>query len=287
MGSPYGRIGLAGGILAYTDPHSTLRAFDRDTGKCLWHKAFPSALGWLHAQGEVFVVGGWRGYTDLFALDALTGDARWTLPAKGEGLHSTRVHTDSASLVIAEAAEGGRLRVHDLVTGALTQIIPLPGPWAARPLEWASPSSAPGDPLIFKISDARLAALSGSPLTPRFIDLPVPVTSQEPRLSGDRLPFTTSGRRLAVFRAGQVRVYDDVWTQWPWLTPFASLDDRRFAYATSEGLVGIIDEEAGPVARVRIGKRVGTALHKVGDVLILGSWSGEVVGLEVRSGWGV
>lgn len=84
----WGSLAATRGRVFYLNQHSRLVALDRETGDALWTRDLPNYYGWLHAYGETVVVGGWRGYTDIFALDAAEGGDRWTLPATQTSLHS-------------------------------------------------------------------------------------------------------------------------------------------------------------------------------------------------------
>jgi len=48
-----------------------------DSGADLWRVELPGINGWLVPAGRSLLVGGWRGYTPLVAIDVATGTVRW------------------------------------------------------------------------------------------------------------------------------------------------------------------------------------------------------------------
>ena len=86
----------------YLNQHSHLQAHERTTGDPLWSRELNLMNGWLHACGNRVIVGGWRGYTDIVALDATDGRLCWSRDARSAGLHSTRVHAGSKTLIVAD-----------------------------------------------------------------------------------------------------------------------------------------------------------------------------------------
>ena len=107
--SPYGWLAFNDRSVFYLNQHAHLIAVDRKTGEHRWSRMLEGINGWLHALGTTVVVGGWRGYTDILVIDADDGKTRWTKSARNGALHSTRIHTESNTLVVAELG-GKRIR---------------------------------------------------------------------------------------------------------------------------------------------------------------------------------
>jgi outer membrane protein assembly factor BamB len=55
------------------------RPHDLMTGDVQWTAEQRGMWGWLVPAGDVLVLGGWRGYTPVVALDVMTGKQRWKL----------------------------------------------------------------------------------------------------------------------------------------------------------------------------------------------------------------
>ena len=68
--SPYGWLAFNDQSVFYLNQHSHLIAVDRKTGEHRWSRNLLVINGWLHASGEAVVVGGWRGHSDILAVDA-------------------------------------------------------------------------------------------------------------------------------------------------------------------------------------------------------------------------
>ncbi len=102
IGNPYGWIAVNERAAFYQNQHAHLIAVDRSSGEFLWSRDLQGINGWLHASTERVIVGGWRGYTDILALDANDGTTCWSRGARRSRIHSTRIHAESGTLVVAE-----------------------------------------------------------------------------------------------------------------------------------------------------------------------------------------
>ena len=67
----------------YLNQHSRLQCHDAETGEAQWAEELRGYNGWLVPAGPTLLVGGWRGYAPLVALDVTTGAPRWQENWKG------------------------------------------------------------------------------------------------------------------------------------------------------------------------------------------------------------
>lgn len=64
-----------------------LSCWDLRTGAVLWNVALPRFTGYITATDDTVLIGGWRGYTDLTALDSDTGRLRWSTSGRPATVH--------------------------------------------------------------------------------------------------------------------------------------------------------------------------------------------------------
>ena len=114
--SPYGWLAFNDRSVFALNQHAHLIAVDRKAGEHRWSRMLEGVNGWPHALGTTVVVGGWRGYTDILVIDGDDGKTRWTRSARNRALHSTRIHAESSTLVVAEL-EDKRIRFVRLADG--------------------------------------------------------------------------------------------------------------------------------------------------------------------------
>jgi outer membrane protein assembly factor BamB len=93
--------------LAIAGPHcmvlpqdtSQLLCWDLDTGERVWSVDLPPMTGHLVIADDTVLVGGWRGYTPLRALDAATGQLRWETDDR---VHTVRPAATGSGFLIGE-----------------------------------------------------------------------------------------------------------------------------------------------------------------------------------------
>jgi outer membrane protein assembly factor BamB len=61
----------------YLNQHSRVQCHDAQTGEAQCAEDLRGYNGWLVPAGPVLLIGGWRGYAPLVALDVTTGAPRW------------------------------------------------------------------------------------------------------------------------------------------------------------------------------------------------------------------
>ncbi len=82
--TPWGWLAATDTAIMYLNQHSMLQSWAQDSGDFLWKRELSpdhrQPYGYLVAARDVILTGGWRGYTALHGLDALTGVSLWSYP---------------------------------------------------------------------------------------------------------------------------------------------------------------------------------------------------------------
>lgn len=108
----------------YLNQHSRLQCHLAGTGEALWVSNVHGINGWLETTGQVILVGGWRGYTPLGALDAASGEPCWQLNWRGRQRLAKPV-IGPWGIAVA-SLDAPLVRFLDPETGTLTGEVPLP-----------------------------------------------------------------------------------------------------------------------------------------------------------------
>jgi outer membrane protein assembly factor BamB len=158
--NPYGWLAVHQRTVFYLNQHSHLIAVDRLTGEPQWSLDLHGINGWLHAYRDRVVVGGWRGYTDVLALDADDGRACWTLDARRGQLHSTRVYAESETLVVAEQ-QAKRILFVRLADGEQVGECPTDG-WEQEFAEHPSGTATANAPAVLDSGQNEFFVIAGT-----------------------------------------------------------------------------------------------------------------------------
>jgi hypothetical protein len=264
--------------------HSRLDVFDRRTGTLFWSRELRGINGWLHAFGSTVVVGGWRGYSDIVALDAADGTIRWTRPGRKTALHSTRVHGASSSLLVAAGGDPGTFMFVDLLTGDLKASYQVPGSWGRTFSERPGGTSG-SEPLVVERDDASFTLVTGTQPTVTEIRVPESIASANLRVAEGVVPYMTPSGELVAWSLGESRLLrlGAVQHNRRDVLPFAVLGEDLFAYGTSFGMLGVTSTAVENRRARRVSKRVSTAIVKMDGALVFGTAGGTVVAYSVLS----
>jgi hypothetical protein len=281
--NPWGSLAVTRDSVFYLNQHSLLVALDRVTGEARWSRDLVGVNGWLHAGGERVVVGGWRGYTDILALAACDGTTVWRHAARGQALHSTRIHVASHTLVVADSANGGQVSFLDLHTGQERRRIEAPGTWRETFVEHPTSTGHPDVAVILTQGEQGLAVVRWSQPRPTLVVPGRSVWSMNITCARHVVPFLTREGQLVVWS-----IENDTETEFGKLEhnrrdqlPFVALDDRKFVVGTSFGWLEFLSGTSKN--KLRVGKRVSTDLAMSGPIITFGSGSGEVMGVRWRN----
>ncbi|MBF5032827.1 PQQ-binding-like beta-propeller repeat protein [Micromonospora sp. ANENR4] len=97
---------------------------DLRTGSLVWRAPVPPYTGHLVVDEDTVLVGGWRGYTALRALDRETGTTRWATTARV----ATVRPAVAGGVVVVGALGGSELRILDADSGDEVRRLALPEP---------------------------------------------------------------------------------------------------------------------------------------------------------------
>lgn len=281
IGSPYGWLAFNDRSVFYLDQHAHLIAVDRKTGEHRWSRDLSGTNGWLHALGGAVVVGGWRGYTDILAIDADDGNTRWTRSARNGALHSTRIHAESNTLVVADL-EGKRIRFIRLADGV--EVAQFPVDWDVPYTECPMGTTRSTAPLAIKSSEHQFLAITGTNPDIEVVAVEANIWSENISSSGSVVPLMTSRRELLAWHLVEKRMLNfgllrhnrrDI-------LPFCQVSADSFVVGTSFGELHHFTQSGKETARSKVGKRVATGISLAGSIAVCGTDSGELIGVETN-----
>jgi len=109
----------------YLNQHRRVQCHDVETGEMQWAEDLQGYNGWLVAAGANILVGGWRGYTPLIALDATTGVMRWPEKNWSRGHRVAEPVVGPWGIAVA-SLDADLVRFLSVETGAIEAEGPLP-----------------------------------------------------------------------------------------------------------------------------------------------------------------
>ena len=279
--SPSGWLAFNDRSVFYLNQHARLIAVDRKTGEHRWSRMLEGINGWLHALGTTVVVGGWRGYTDILVLDADDGKTCWTRSAHNGALHSTRIHAESNTLVVAEL-EGKRIRFIRLADGV--EIAESAVDWDVPYTERPRGTTRSTEPLVIKSSEHQFLAITGTNPDVEVVAVEANIWSQNISSSGRVVPFVTSRQELLAWHLVERRMLNFGLLQHNRrdTLPFCQVSADSFVVGTSFGELRHFTLSGKETARRKVGKRIATGISLAGTTAVCGTDSGELIGLEIN-----
>lgn len=279
--NPYGWLAFNLQTVFYLNQHALLIAVDRRTGELRWSRELFGINGWLHASEERVVVGGWRGYSDIVALDTNDGHTCWSRSARRAELHSTRVHAESQSLVIVESQKS-RIAFLRLTDGNEIAEYPV-GDWDDKFIEHPTGTTRPSDAAIVQRNQNELLVIAGTDPSIRVVTISMTIWSKNLTCSGSVVPFVTPTHELSAFHLNDNRVLSlgPIRHNRRDILPFCELSTESFLVGTSFGELRHLSRSGQKIASQRVGKRIATNIALAGKVAVCGTDSGEVVGVDV------
>ena len=226
-------------------------------------------------------------YGDILALDARDSHICWTYPARDDSLsrtHSTRIHAESSTLIVARSKERRALIFLDLGTGNQVLEFAVDHDWNGDFSERPSGSGQPDRPLVIESGPDGFLAIAGkSPIVER-ISVPAEIWSKNLRCTGAFVPFVRAGGDLCVWSMAERRILELGRTEHNRrdLLPFSEIPGSAVAVGTSFGRLGLYPRPGAPPAWRRVGKSVSTDIALSSSLLILGTGSGDVLGVRAR-----
>jgi len=279
--NPYGWIAFNEQSVFYLNQHAKLIAVDRTTGEQKWSRDLLGINGWLHALGGRVVVGGWRGYTDILAIDADDGTTCWSRSARNGALHSTRIHAESGSLVVAELEEK-RIRFIRLADGV--EISQSALDWDVKFTERPTGTTRSTEPLVIQSSEHQLLVITGTTPDIEVVAVEANIWSQNVSSSGSVVPFLASERELLAWHLIEKRMlsFGPLQHNRRDFLPFCQISADSFVVGTSFGELHHLTQSGKATERSKVGKRIATGISLAGTIAVCGTDSGELIGVETN-----
>jgi hypothetical protein len=238
-------------------------------------------MTWASSEKSHTLVGGWRGYTDILAIDANDGHTCWSRSARTAALHSTRVHTESATLVVAEP-QNARMVFVRLSDG--TEVREYATAFEnVEMIERPRGTTTATEPAVVQCGDHAFVAITGHNASARTITVAASIWSRNLSCSGAVVPFVTAARELAAWHLTENRLlhFGAISHNRRDLLPFCQISSNSFVAGTSFGELRFISTTAGALATYKLGKRIATTIANAGMVVVCGTDSGEIVGIAI------
>ena len=261
--NPWGWLAHDSERVYYLNQHALMQCHALDDGKMRWTAELPGIHGWLVPAGRVVVVGGWRGYTPLSALDAATGELVWRGEPTGERLAEPVAGPWGLAVASLDAP---LVRFLDPTSGALQGEAPLPA-------HGQQPDATPllrraGDRLLLAARDGRYLSLaSPSSGWEVLFTHPTEIHTTAPPIVDDAAIFMDMRGQLSCY--GLLR--SDLRWSLPWrhqrrdLLPVARSPRGLWAIGGSDGRVSVLDPTGRVLWSKVIAKRIQTDLAWLDD----------------------
>ncbi|MEV1121054.1 PQQ-binding-like beta-propeller repeat protein [Actinosynnema sp. NPDC049800] len=265
-------------------PQSTdeLACLDLATGRDVWRVGLRRWTGHLVVDGDLVLVGGWRGYTPLRAVDVATGRTLW------EAEHDVRTVRPAAGgggFLVGEPG-GARVRLIDRRDGRELRAWSLPHPLADHDHE-AAFTAVGGDRFLVRCGEDAVVRIEPSTGAVSGLVLAgTPLVASAPRHVGGLLWLGERGTGFTVADPHDGRV---LWRIAVRPAPFGQVvaDDRGrgdgFVLADAGGFLVFVDPRGQVVERVGITRRI-RALRRLGPGRVLVITKGTLLAAALGDG---
>lgn len=274
-------VGTPWGNLAYTSQWivhcgTTIQCFDRVQGTCAWtHHLTDRYPGYLVANSNSVLIGGWRGYMPLQCLDIATGTVQWigsshrvlTCPLVGSWGIATIDRgefkpTDPATLLLLDAH------------GRIWRSIRMPA--GVMYSDHETSMQAYSDHLLVVTREGQIWMLN-----PHHDDdwietgiHPAGITTIAPVRSGTTLIFRDGDGYLCAYNLGNGTLRwcgPQIHQHWRGV-PSVELPDGRWVIDTGNGQIIMISPDGVMLGTQKIAQRISTALAwTINDLLVVGT----------------
>lgn len=251
-----------------------LVCLDVDTGEGLWKVGLRRFAGHLVVDGDVVLVGGWRGYTPLRAVDVTTGRTLW------ESEHRVRTARPAAGgggFLVGEPG-GVRVRLIGRRDGRELRAWTLPSPLADHDHERVF-TAVGGDRFVVRCGEDTVVRLDPSAATVSEVVLAGgPLAPSAPRYAGGLLWLWERGTGVTVADPRDCRVRWRVDVGQPLVRDVVAEDGGRggFVLAGNGGVLFRVDLDGQVVERVAVARRI-RALRRLGPGRVLAITKGTLL----------
>jgi outer membrane protein assembly factor BamB len=258
----------------YLNQHALVQCLALDSGEARWTASLTGISGWLVPTGPVVLVGGWRGYTPLAALDAATGELRWRMEWAGRSSFAEPV---VGPWGVAVAAFDARPFVRFLEPASGTVLGEVPLPDHGQSPDATALLRCSGDRLVLAGRDGRYHALAEPAGDWEAVFThSTGIATFSPPVLGDAVVFMDEKSRLNCYglELGERR-----WSI-PWqhgrrdLLPVARSPSGLLAVGSANGRVAVLDPSGTVLWSRVVAKRIETDLVWLDDqTLVTGTTS--------------
>jgi hypothetical protein len=186
--------------------------------------------------------------------------------------------------MIADPTDGGVLRFVRLDEGTEAGVLHVPGEWTTEFSERPESTSKEGQPLVLECPPSSFAVVRGQTPELERVEVSERIWSRNlvfvdrhvAFLNADRELFCWSLETKSLTRLGRVQHNrrDQL--------AFRFVAGLGYLFGSSAGSVSLWSKSRDLVVSTRVGKRVATSLFISASVLVCGTDSGELVGLNLR-----
>lgn len=279
----WGWLASAADGVFYLNQHSRLQCHALDTGEERWTADLGGINGWLVPAGPVLLVGGWRGYSPLLAVDMKTGVARWQEDRRGRQRIGEPL-VGPWGIAVASLDEPV-IRFLAPETGAILGEVPLPA-------HGQEPDASPllgrhGDRLLLAGRDGRMHQLA----TPRdawtvLFEHAEGIRTQAPPVVGSDVVFMDG--------AGYLNCYgvDTGKRRWstPWqhgrvdMLPAAASPHGMLAVGNANGRLAVFGRDGAQIWSKTVAKRIETDIAWLDDGTLLVGTTGSLIAVQPALG---
>jgi outer membrane protein assembly factor BamB len=277
----WGWLAAASDSVFYLNQHNRLQCLALDTGEERWTADLRGINGWLVPAGPVLLVGGWRGYGPLLALDVKTGVARWQEDRRGGNAEPI---VGPWGIAVASLEEPV-IRFLAPETGAPHGEVPLPA-------HGQEPDASPllrrhGDRLLLAGRDGRMHQLA----TPRgpwtvLFEHADGIRTQAPPVVGSDVVFMDG--------AGHLNCYDVVagerrWSA-PWqhgrvdVLPAAASPRGMLAVGSANGRLAVFGRDGAQLWSKTVARRIETDVAWLDDGALLAGTTSSLIAVRPALG---
>lgn len=279
----WGWLAGASDRVFYLNQHSRLQCHALDSGEVRWTADLRGINGWMVPAGAVLLVGGWRGYTPLLALEVETGEVRWREDWVGRQRIAEPL-VGSWGIAVASLDEPV-LRFLVPETGATDGEVPLPA-------HGQEPDASPllrrhGDRLLLAGKDGRMYQLAraGGPWTVLF-EHADGIRTQAPPVVGSDVVFMDGSGHLNCYDVG---TGERRWST-PWqhgrvdMLPAAASSQGMLAVGSANGRLAVFGRDGTQVWSKAVAKRIETDLAWLDDGTLLAGTTGSLIAVRLPLG---
>ncbi|VEP14603.1 hypothetical protein H1P_2740005 [Hyella patelloides LEGE 07179] len=285
--NPWGWLALNSKTVFYLNQHDFLMAFDIDSGQQIWPKKLESIFGWLHASENSVIVGGWRGYTNLFCIDATTGKICWEFTTVNKKINRIFISENQLNVGIAFNNQS-QIIFLELATGQQINQIKIDGIWTKANFDYI-PLSSSGSwkginrYLIFQHTESKFYRVDSNFFNVQDFEIEQKIKLQNIEEHSGLVPFIGQDNSLCIFsiKTNKSINIGKIQHNSQNILPIYIQNELSAIVGTSSGMIYHFDN-TNRYSKIKVGKRISTSLNWSGNNLCFGTASGEIIGVSLE-----